>query len=139
MAKPVGTVYIPAERGELQAITVCVDEYKSTPAATDKDVALLFPTKNVRLVKAWVWLVDALDTSGAASYIYLETDDGSTETQIAKLTLNANDAAGSKFEIPFIKDPFIKGGTQWLQARIDINVSANYRLMIGIEFYTIEP
>lgn len=139
MAKPVGKVYVPAERGELQSVTIVVDEYKGTPAATDKDVPIVFPAKNIRVVKAWVWLIDALDTSGGASYVYLETDDGSSETSVAKATLNSNDSAGTKYNLDFVADPFVKGGTEWLQARIDINVAANYRIAIGIEYYTLEP
>lgn len=134
MAAPLGRVYVPAARGDIQYVTTQLDVVDND----DLNYALLYPVGRVRIVKAWIEIIN--DLGGDTNVVYtLEKDDGTTETTLASLTPADNGAEDTRHDLPFDNDPVIDGRKEWVQLRCDNDGTGHtaHGIVVGLAFYPI--
>lgn len=111
--------------------------FETTSAAEDIDVGILTKQRrDIRILDAKVFF-HRLDTYASGVDIDLETDDGTTETEIANYdTVDGGSATatGTWYDFTFSADPVIEANDTWLQARINDDEDAACAGVIVVEY-----
>ena len=140
MAAPHAQLYAGDElHATPQVVTIVVHSRKAN--TQDTNHLAICPSQPIRLLRAWYHCDQGLDLSGAASYMILEKDDGSTETELAKSTIG-NYSADTIVDLPFKADTVIEPG-EWVQVRYDQNTDQSSGTevfwQVGVEFVYLSP
>lgn len=103
-----------------KAVQTAEVSFETTAAAEDIDIGVLPPPRrDIRILSAQVFF-NRLDTFASGVDIDLETDDGTTETEIANYDTVSGTSADEWYDFTFSDAATIDAGDgTWLQMRVN--------------------
>lgn len=117
--------------GEAEVLT---QHIKTTAAAQDIDVLLLEAREKPFYVENVSFKFTELDTFASGVDLNVESDDGTTETEIANYDTVSGTDVDTIYDATFTGERRVEIG-EWLQVRIDDNEDAACGVTITLEFY----